>query len=97
MVTYSKGGVIDKGEKEVKEQLGGLIAYYCKVLPDASRTHDDLWKFAKMHDRRSYQLIRFCMAPDSDYRKVYKSIVSLKSSIMRTTTKAAYRKSLPRE
>ncbi|OCK82685.1 ARM repeat-containing protein [Lepidopterella palustris CBS 459.81] len=71
------GGVVEKDEKEIKQQLGGLIAYYAKVLPDSSRVTEDLWKFAKAHDRRSYQLIRFCMAPDSDYRKVFKSIKEL--------------------
>lgn len=70
------GGVTEKGGKEVKSRLGGLIEYYGKTLPDSARAVDDLWKFAKAHDRRSYQLIRFCMAPESDYRKVFKSIVS---------------------
>src|SRR4051812_7029441 len=64
---------MEKGEKEVKTQLGKLIDYYARTLPDSVRVSDDLWKFAKMHDRRSYQLIRFCMAPNSDYRKVYKA------------------------
>jgi sister-chromatid-cohesion protein PDS5 len=67
---------MDKNEKDIKKQLNGLITYYAETLPDSQRAHDDLWKFVKAHDRRGYQLIRFCMAPDSDYRKVYKSIVS---------------------
>lgn len=70
------GGVTDKGGKEVKSKLEGFINYYGKTLPDSSRVVHDLWKFAGAHDRRSYQLIRFCMAPESDYRKVFKSIVS---------------------
>jgi sister-chromatid-cohesion protein PDS5 len=70
------GGVMDKGEKETKTKLEGLIRFYAKTLPDASKVIEDLWKFARAHDRRSYQLIRFCMSPMSDYRKVYKSIVS---------------------
>jgi sister-chromatid-cohesion protein PDS5 len=70
------GGVMDKGGKEIKTKLEGLIGYYGKTLPDTSRVIHDLWKFAEAHDRRSYQLIRFCMAPESEYRKVFKSIVS---------------------
>ena len=73
------GGVMDDGEKETKSKLDGLIAYYAKTLPEPSRVIDDLWKFAKTHDRRSYALIRFCMSPESDYRKILKSIVSLHS------------------
>jgi sister-chromatid-cohesion protein PDS5 len=69
------GGVVN-GEQDVKTKLQGLIAYYAKTLPDSSRVIDDLWKFAKAHDRRVYALIRFCMDPTSDYRRVYKSIVS---------------------
>lgn len=68
------GGVMEKGEKETKLHLGKLIDYHAKTLPESSRASEDLWKFAKMHDRRAYQLIRFCIAPDSDYRKVYKAI-----------------------
>jgi sister chromatid cohesion protein PDS5 len=70
------GGVMEEREKEIKANLTGLIHYYAKTLPDPQRVIEDLWKFAKAHDRRSYQLIRFCMAPDSDYRKVFRSIVS---------------------
>ncbi|EKG10862.1 Armadillo-like helical [Macrophomina phaseolina MS6] len=68
------GGVMEKGEKETKLHLGKLIDYHAKTLPESARASEDLWKFAKMHDRRAYQLIRFCIAPDSDYRKVYKAI-----------------------
>jgi len=56
--------------------LARPIQLFAKTLPESSRAAEDLWKFAKVHDRRSYSLIRFCMASDSDYRKVYKSMVS---------------------
>lgn len=71
------GGVMDSGEKEIKGQLTKLIDQLSKTLPDSSRASEDLWKFAKMHDRRSYQLIRFCITPESDYRKVQKAIKEL--------------------
>lgn len=70
------GGVVAKGEKDVKTRLEGLITYYAKTLPDPTRARDDLWKFAKTHDRRAYTLIRFCKDPASEYRKVFRSIVS---------------------
>ena len=70
------GGVMDSGSKEIKSKLEGLINYYGTTLPDPAQATADLWKFAKAHDRRSYQLIRFCMASESDYRKIFKSIVS---------------------
>ena len=69
------GGVVSKEDKDVKNRLSGLIAFYAKTLPEPTKTTDELWKFAKTHDRRAYALIRFCMDPASDYRRVFKSIV----------------------
>jgi len=68
------GGVVDEDEKVIKEHVKRLIDTFAKQFPDTSKAADSLWKFAKMHDRRSYQLIRFCMAPESDYRTVVKAI-----------------------
>jgi sister-chromatid-cohesion protein PDS5 len=78
------GGVMDKGEKETKKKLEWLIGYYARTLPDSARVIDDLWKFAKAHDRRAYTLMRFCMDPASDYRRVFRSIVSNKLMISNT-------------
>lgn len=69
------GGVMDKNENEIRKKLERLIDYYAKTLPDSARVTEDLWKFAKSHDRRAYTLMRFCMDPTSDYRRVFKSIV----------------------
>ncbi|KAJ9639413.1 Sister chromatid cohesion protein pds5 [Coniosporium tulheliwenetii] len=68
------GGIMEEGEKEIKQHLTRLIDFYSKTLPNPAQASDDLWKFAKMHDRRSYQLIRFAMAPDSNYKKVHRAI-----------------------
>lgn len=72
-----KGGVIEHDEADVKKHLRKIIEYLSATFPDKSRVSEDLQRFAKLHDRRSYQLIRFCVSSDSDYRKVYKSMVSL--------------------
>lgn len=58
-------------------------------------------KFAKLHDRRCYQLIRFCFSPDSDYRTVVKALKEIKKriseapgtapTIMETLTPLLYR------
>ncbi|KAL6704840.1 Sister chromatid cohesion protein pds5 [Coniothyrium glycines] len=96
------GGVSDKGAKSTKDKLEGLIAYYAKTLPDSSRARDDLWKFAKAHDRRAYTLIRFCMDPTSDYKRVFRSIKEFRrriedgpgSALLDTLTPLLYRVSL---
>ncbi|PLN81231.1 armadillo-type protein [Aspergillus taichungensis] len=71
------GGVIEKDEQQIKAQLTRVIDTLSKTLPDPSRTSADLWKFAKVHDRRSYQLMRFAMAAISDHRTVVKAIKEL--------------------
>ncbi|GES66564.1 sister chromatid cohesion and DNA repair protein [Aspergillus terreus] len=75
------GGVMEKKEEQIKAQLSRVIDTLSKLFPDASRTSADLWKFAKLHDRRSYQLIRFAMAAVSDYRTVIKAIKELSRRI----------------
>ena len=77
MLTCMQGGVMEGNEKLIKEHLSRLINEFAKQLPDSSKASDCLWKFAKLHDRRCYQLIRFCMAPESDYRTVVKAIVGI--------------------
>ena len=69
------GGVMDENEASIKAKLARTIEWLSKSLPDAPRASADLWKFAKMHDRRAYQLVRFCMSPDSDHRTIVKAIV----------------------
>lgn len=71
------GGVIDKDGDGAKTQLSRVIDSLSKTFPDSSRAAADLWKFAKAHDRRSYQLIRFSMAAVSDYRTAIKAMREL--------------------
>ncbi|KAH8704565.1 sister chromatid cohesion and DNA repair protein [Phaeosphaeriaceae sp. PMI808] len=96
------GGVMDRDEKETKKKLQGLIGYYARTLPDSTRVADDLWKFAKAHDRRAYTLLRFCMDPASDYRRVFRSIKEFRkriedgpgASVLETLKPLIYRVSL---
>ncbi|KAL9028362.1 MAG: hypothetical protein Q9196_003267 [Gyalolechia fulgens] len=103
----AKGGVMDENEAQIKEHLTRLIKTFACLLPNSQQATSDLWKFAKMHDRRSYQLIRFCMAPESDYRTVFKAIkeftkrindasssASASNSLLETLTILIYRVSL---
>lgn len=78
--TYN-GGVMDDNVKETKEKLTAIIKWLADTLPDPLRATADLWKYAKMHDRRSYQLIRFTMASDSDFKTVHKAIKELSKRI----------------
>ncbi|MCJ1478147.1 hypothetical protein MMC13_006823 [Lambiella insularis] len=75
------GGVMDMNEGQIKDRLTKLINELSKLLPEPTKVSADLWKFAKMHDRRSYQLIRFCMASESDYRTLFKAMKELTKRI----------------
>lgn len=83
---HLQGGVMEKDEDRIKSQLTRVIDTISKSLPDSSRVSSDLWKFAKAHDRRNYQLIRFAMAAVSDYRTVTKAIKELARRIQSSNT-----------
>ncbi|RDW65218.1 hypothetical protein BP5796_09910 [Coleophoma crateriformis] len=68
------GGVTDGNTKEIKSKMDAVIKWLTGFMPDAQKTVADLNKYAKMHDRRSYQLIRFAMDPKSDFNTVHKAI-----------------------
>lgn len=71
---------MDQNEAQIKEHLTKLIQTFAGRFANSQQASADLWKFAKMHDRRSYQLIRFCMKPDTDYRTVIRAIVGANQS-----------------
>ncbi|KAK2836917.1 hypothetical protein FQN49_006592 [Arthroderma sp. PD_2] len=80
------GGVMDENEDIVKAKLTKVVDNLSKMLPESSRASADLWKFAKMHDRRTYHLIRFAMAAASDYRTVARAIRELSNRISSSTS-----------
>ena len=65
---------MDSNEVTIKDRLKKLINELTKFLPDPSKVSADLWKFAKAHDRRAYQLMRFSFTPASDYKTVHNAI-----------------------
>ncbi|KAL8807815.1 MAG: hypothetical protein Q9182_000464 [Xanthomendoza sp. 2 TL-2023] len=88
------GGVMDQNETQIKEHLTRLVQSFAPRLPNPQQASADLWKFTKMHDRRSYQLIRFCMKADSDYRTVVKAIRELSKRIVEISPSATASNSL---
>ena len=68
------GGVMDENAKEIKAKLDTVIKWLANLLPDPLRTTHELQKYAKLHDRRSYQLLRFAIASESDSKTVHNGI-----------------------
>ncbi|TKA29827.1 hypothetical protein B0A50_03191 [Salinomyces thailandicus] len=67
----------DADKKGLKKKLDTLAKALSRILPDEAVAVGHLKKFAAHNDRRSYQLIKFCYSPDSDYRKIVKAIKEL--------------------
>ena len=93
---------MDANESQIKEHLSRLIKTYAGMLPNPSQATADLWKFTKNNDRRSCQLVRYCMSADSDYRTIVKAIKEISkrmgevnaSSLLDTLMPLLYRVSL---
>ncbi|KAG9965524.1 hypothetical protein KCU61_g1738, partial [Aureobasidium melanogenum] len=79
------GGVNAKNGKEGSGSLSKLIEFFARERPEPLVANDHLWKFAKKHDRRCYQLIRFAINPDSDYKKVVNAIKELTKRVEEQT------------
>ena len=69
-----KNGGASEDTKKNFEKIVRAIATF-STDPEIAVEH--LKKFAKHHDRRSFQLMRFCWSPESDYRKIQKSMKEL--------------------
>lgn len=69
------------GDKEAKKKLDTMIAALAGVSADKAIASEHLRKFAKHHDRRCYQLIKFCFDPNSDYRRIVNSMKELTKRI----------------
>ena len=67
----------DVNSKDEQKKLDTMIAGLAGICADTSVASEHLKKFAKHHDRRSYQLIRFCYDPASDYRRIFKAMKEL--------------------
>ncbi|KIW40584.1 uncharacterized protein PV06_07769 [Exophiala oligosperma] len=88
---YNGGIVDDDGfEAQIKDRLGRYIEVISKSFPDSSDVSAGLWKFAKQHDRRAYQLIRFAVGAENDYRTVTKAIKELTKRIREGPTSAQF-------
>lgn len=68
------GGVPEGNAKDIKAKLDAMIDWLSKLTPDPMKSSSDLHKYVKLHDRRSYQLLRYAMAPENDFKTVNNAI-----------------------
>ncbi|KAM0284380.1 hypothetical protein ACHAQH_001956 [Verticillium albo-atrum] len=71
------GGVMDAEGQKRTASLERTIQYIGQFFPDPLKVKSDYMRFAKAHDRRNYQLIRFAISSQSDYKTVRGAIKEL--------------------
>lgn len=71
------GGNPEGDSDRIKQNLKRTAQYLGQFLPDPIKVEADLHNFANWHDRRSYQLIRFTVSPESDFKTMHRAIKEL--------------------
>ncbi|KAK0622899.1 armadillo-type protein [Immersiella caudata] len=83
MVTFIKqcdhynGGVMDEAADKKTANLNKIIGYLVQFLPDPIKGKGDLLKFAKINDRRNYNLIKYVIGQEHDYKTVHNAFKEL--------------------
>lgn len=78
---YNGGDGGESSRESVKASMNKTLAWLGAFFPDALKVRSDLQKFAKLNDRRCYQLIKFAIESESDFQKVRRSISELISKL----------------
>ncbi|KAF5656349.1 sister chromatid cohesion pds5 [Fusarium heterosporum] len=75
------GGVVEANEEKVKSAFSKTYQWFGTLFPDPLKVRNDLQKFARLNDRRCYQLIRFAILSDTEYLQVRRAINELCNKI----------------
>ncbi|EFY98679.1 bimD protein [Metarhizium robertsii ARSEF 23] len=78
------GGVIDANEDKVKTSLSKTFQWLGGFFPEPLKVRGDLQKFAKLNDRRSYQLVKYAIESESDFKTVRRAISELITKLQGT-------------
>lgn len=71
------GGVMDDNEDRKTANLQNAMKYISQFLPDIAKTQSELLKFAKANDRRNYQLIKFLIGAENEFKTVRGAVKEL--------------------
>ncbi|KAI2639670.1 armadillo-type protein [Hypomontagnella submonticulosa] len=71
------GGNPEGNADSIKQNLKKTIQYLAQFLPDAIKVEADLHNFANMHDRRCYQLIKYAVSAESDFKTMHRAVKEL--------------------
>ncbi|KAL7946201.1 armadillo-type protein [Trichoderma barbatum] len=79
------GGVIESNEEKVKAGLAKTMQWLGAYFPDPLKVRADLQKFVKLNERRSYQLVKYAIESESDFKTVRRAIAELITKISATS------------
>ncbi|CAK7204930.1 Sister chromatid cohesion protein pds5 [Sporothrix eucalyptigena] len=79
------GGVGEEGKKATPG-LDKSIQYLSQFFPDAAKVRADLLRFAKLNDRRSYQLVRFVIGAEYDFTTMFRAMKELVKKLQGTNS-----------
>ncbi|KAI1771370.1 armadillo-type protein [Hypoxylon cercidicola] len=68
------GGSPEGNADVIKGNLKKTVAYLAQFLPDPTKVEADLHNFANWHDRRCYQLIKFAISAESDFKTMHRAV-----------------------
>ncbi|KAI1393575.1 armadillo-type protein [Hypoxylon trugodes] len=68
------GGNPEGNADTINQNLKKTIQYMCQFLPDQIKVEADLHNFANWHDRRCYQLIKFVVSAESDFKTMHRAV-----------------------
>jgi sister-chromatid-cohesion protein PDS5 len=71
------GGVMDDEADKKTSNLHKTINYIAQFLPDEVKSKQDLFRFAKANDRRNYNLVKYVIGQEHDFKTVHKALKEL--------------------
>ncbi|KAK4135442.1 ARM repeat-containing protein [Trichocladium antarcticum] len=71
------GGVMDNNADIITANLLKTSVYIAQFFPDEVKTKQDLYRFAKVNDRRNYNLVKYVIGQEHDFKTVHKALKEL--------------------
>jgi sister-chromatid-cohesion protein PDS5 len=75
------GGVMDENGPKKLANLTKTTRYISQFLPDGTKAEQELYRFAKLNDRRGYNLIKYIIGQEHDFKTVHKALKELMKRI----------------
>jgi sister-chromatid-cohesion protein PDS5 len=75
------GGVMDENGPKKLANLTKTTRYISQFLPDGPKAEQELYRFAKLNDRRGYNLIKYIIGQEHDFKTVHKALKELMKRI----------------